>query len=136
MGRDPEENDQQPEYDDFVTREQKGKGIYIPYDKNETNRTGKLVPLLINLRNYLDPSKFGKDFEDYTREQLHCHLHQAKKLNAHGLVNLKMDVLDQNIMLRTVAEGVICFHHLYKLLPVIFYLMEPSRASSEKEFKR
>ena len=78
LGRDPEENDQQPEYDDFVAREQKGKGIYIPFDKNETNRTGKLVPLLINLSNYLDPSKFGKDFEGYTRERLHWHLHQAK----------------------------------------------------------
>ena len=39
-------------------------------------------------------------------------------------------------MTRTATETVIVFHHLYRLLPAIFYLMEPSRASSEKEFKR
>ena len=47
-----------------------------------------------------------------------------------------MDALDQNIMLRTAAEAVISFHHLYRLLSDIFYLMEPSRASIEKEFRR
>ena len=57
-------------------------------------------------------------------------------MDAHGLVNLKMDVLDQNVMLRTATEGAICFDHLYRLLPAIFYLLEPSRASSETEFKR
>ena len=39
-------------------------------------------------------------------------------------------------MTRTTTEAAIAFHHLYRWIPAIFYLMEPSRDSSEKEFKR
>ena len=49
LGHDPEENLMQKEYDNYGTRRENGEKLYIPYNKAETNKTGKLSRLLLDL---------------------------------------------------------------------------------------
>ena len=43
LGHDPEENLMKKEYAAYATRGENGEKLYIPYNKIETNKTGKLV---------------------------------------------------------------------------------------------
>ena len=45
LDHDTEANLQQKEYDDYATRQETEEGIYIPYNKDETNKTRKLLCL-------------------------------------------------------------------------------------------
>ena len=134
LGHDPEENLMQKEYDNYAERKEVGRKLYIPYNKAETNRTGKLSRLLLDLQNYIDPNEFTKDFKGYDKEIMHWHLYQSKKMGCHGLVNFKWDVLGQNIMARTAAESAVLMDILYALMPQIVSVMDPELAESNEQF--
>ena len=71
LGHGPEENLIQKEYDAHVTRRENGDKIYIPYNRAETNKTGKLSRLLIDLQYYIDPNKLTKDFKGFEKDSIH-----------------------------------------------------------------